>query len=261
MIEIILSFVIYDLSRGERVALDTFLKRIEDARVIYLGEIHNSRHIHAFQLEVIKYLQSKGKKLAIAFEMFQKPFQKYLDEFVEGRISEVEMLYRTQWHKRWKMDIGLYRDIWNFARKKKIKLLAINVPTEFRRKARSMDYKQIMDSEYVSKDAQLPDETYRKHFLELIGEDIERHGNIGLEKMIKGMWLWDEAMAKSISDFMKEHPEHTVVVIVGYGHVYGREGIPKRVERMTGVRGVVVIPLTNISKDMNKGDFAIVPRW
>ena len=66
----------------------------------------------------------KGYKVAIAFEMFQQPYQKYLDQFVQGKISEVEMLYLTRWHKNWNMDISLYRDIWNFARKKDIKMLA-----------------------------------------------------------------------------------------------------------------------------------------
>ncbi len=242
----------FDLYTGEKLSWEQVVQKISKSRVIYVGEIHNKRYIHDLQLNVIKALNEKGYKVAIGFEMFQQPYQKYLDRFINKEISEVEMLYLTKWYKNWNMDVGLYRDIWNYARKKGIKLLALNIPTDFRKKVRNMSYEKMRKSKYLPNDLVEPDSAYINYFKSAIG------GHKGMDKdfegMLKVMLAWDEGMAYSISRFLKKNPEYKVVVIVGYGHIYGRYGIPSRVERMTGEKGTVMIPLENISKDLGKGD-------
>lgn len=248
-----MNFCFFNLVSGEKVSWDSLIKSLSEHRVIYIGEIHNDKRIHDLQLRIIDALVKRGFKLAIAFEMFQQPYQKYLDEFVEGKISEIEMLYLTEWHKNWNMDISLYRDIWNFARKNGLKMLAINIPTDFRKKVRDMTYEDMRKTKYLPRDLEEPDSAYIEYFKRAMGE----HEGLSerFNQMLKVMLAWDEGMAYAISNFIKEDKNSKVVVIVGYGHIYQRLGIPKRVERMTGERGIVIIPLQNLKDDLGKGDF------
>ncbi len=251
-----ISTCFFDLFSGEIISWEDLVDKISKSRVIYVGEIHDKKVIHEIQLKIIRALVERGHKVAIAFEMFQQPYQKYLDGFVGGEISEVEMLYHTGWHKNWGMDVGLYRDIWNYAREKKLKILAINIPTEFREKVRRMSYNDMRKSRYLPDDLKEPDSAYISYFKSVMGghEGVSRR----FDEMLKVMLAWDEGMAYSIAKFLKENPDYRVVVVVGYGHVYGRLGIPKRVERMTGERGVVIIPINNIKEDLKGGDYGYV---
>lgn len=55
-------------------------ENLEDYRIIFLPEDHTSVEDHKFQLDFIRYLALKNRKLIIAMEMFQQPFQKVLDQ-------------------------------------------------------------------------------------------------------------------------------------------------------------------------------------
>lgn len=221
---------------------DSVLSRVEKHRVIYVGEIHDLKASHELQMKVIDALVGRGYKVAVALEMFQQNYQKFLDEYTSGKLSEVEMLYLTEWHK----------NIWKYAREKNLKLLAINIPTEFRKKVRDMTYFQMRKTQYLPPDLQEPDEEYIKYFRKALGD--HKGLDKDFDRMLRVMIAWDEGMAFSISKFLKENPEYKVVVLVGYGHIYGRFGIPSRVERMTGERGFVFIPLLNIKEDLGNGD-------
>ena len=255
MITMLLSYCLIDLKTGDRVNFQEFVDSISSSRLIFLGEHHTSPECHDFQLDVIKALYERDTNLVIGWEMFQQPYQKWLDEYVNGKIHEVEFLYKTEWHKRWKYDIGLYRNIWKFARKHRIPMVALNIPTEFRKEVRKKDlsYEQLRETKYMPRDLQPPDSLYIERFREMVGS----HEGMPLDKMIRGMIMWDEGMAKAISDYLKAHPRKKMVVLVGSGHVYGRLGIPNRVERMTGIRGVVIFPVENVKKDLDKGDYGI----
>ncbi len=73
------------------------MERVADKRIIYVGENHDQFSHHVMELEVIKDLNRRGKKIAVGMEMFQRLFQKALDDYIEGRIDERELLKKTQY--------------------------------------------------------------------------------------------------------------------------------------------------------------------
>ncbi|MGZ3515481.1 MAG: ChaN family lipoprotein, partial [Thermodesulfobacteriota bacterium] len=121
-------------SREEALAVEVstlktlleIVARVADKKIIYVGETHNQFSNHVIQLEIIRDLHRRGKKIAIGMEMFQRPFQKVLDEYIEGKIDEREFLKGAEYFKRWGSDYHLYRPILLFARSKKIPVVALN---------------------------------------------------------------------------------------------------------------------------------------
>ena len=91
------------------IKLDEIVRNISDKTIIYIGETHDSYEEHKVQLSIIMNLSEKGHKFAIGMEMFQKPFQKAIDDYIAGNITEKEFLKQTQYFKRWGYDYNLYR--------------------------------------------------------------------------------------------------------------------------------------------------------
>src|SRR5919202_5149025 len=63
------------------------LQELAKANVVYLGETHNNPEDHKAQLEILQALHQQNPKIAIAMEMFQRPFQDVLDQYLVGKIT------------------------------------------------------------------------------------------------------------------------------------------------------------------------------
>ncbi|NES97024.1 MAG: ChaN family lipoprotein, partial [Desertifilum sp. SIO1I2] len=83
---------------GDRLHI---IQRLVQADVVYLGEIHNRPEDGQAQLEIIQALAQKGK-VAIAMEMFQRPYQAAIDAYLQGEISETQLLEQTEYEQRWR---------------------------------------------------------------------------------------------------------------------------------------------------------------
>lgn len=120
-----------DIAPLTRTAL---LDRLADAHVIYLGEYHDRAYDHQAQLEIIRELQARNPKLTIAMEMFQRPFQGAIDDYLAGEIDEADLIDRTEYETRWGYPWELYAPILRFAREAGIPVIAANAPMELTRK-------------------------------------------------------------------------------------------------------------------------------
>jgi uncharacterized iron-regulated protein len=217
--------------------------------VIYLGETHDSAEDHKKQLEIIQELYSldkqsatrirdrSDKKTAIAMEMFQRPSQNAINNYLAGKITEAELVKQTEYEKRWGFPWELYAPILRFAKANNIPVLAINTPSEITRKVSRQGLESLTSEERklippFSEIRTSPDE-YRK----LVLAAFEAHQNAGhgksknLESFFLAQVLWDETMAESIANFIKANPNYQVIVLAGQGHIVYDYGIPSRVKR------------------------------
>ncbi|MEZ4362537.1 MAG: ChaN family lipoprotein [Kofleriaceae bacterium] len=108
-----LPYTILDGRTGRQLDAAEFWGRLGAARVVCVGEEHPNPHHHWAQLEVVTRLTpgAAHSSLALAMEMFQRPFQGVLDDFTAARIDESALLSRAGWSERWGYDFGLYRPI------------------------------------------------------------------------------------------------------------------------------------------------------
>lgn len=229
-----------ELWRTARAAdFAALIEELAEADVVYLGESHTNPDHHAIQLLVIEYLWDRGRLHGIGMEMFQRKFQPALDAYVAGEIDEGELLARTEWKKRWGFDFALYRPILEFARLKRIPVIALNVEREIRMALREhglegmpqemRDTLPALDTSRADHRAYLR-EVYAAHVPE--GKEIDEEK---FEKFYLAMCLWDDVMADTIVRwFRTAPPEAQMAVVVGAGHVANRYGIPDRAEQRGG---------------------------
>jgi uncharacterized iron-regulated protein len=218
------------------------LQKIGTANVIYLGETHNSLADHQAQLGIVEALQRSKPRMAIALEMFQKPYQSAIDSYLSNTLSEAELLEQTQYKKRWGFDWEFYAPILRFAKAKRIPVLALNTPTEITRKvARSgLEALSADDFQWIPprSEIDLSNASYRKRILETYESFHQGKGNSdGFERFFQAQVLWDETMAAAIAQYWLQQPDRQIVVLVGQGHILFGDGIPSRVARRIKMAG------------------------
>ncbi|MCF7983414.1 MAG: ChaN family lipoprotein [Thiohalocapsa sp.] len=249
---------VVDVSELENMS--TLLDRLQDKRVIFVGESHDRYEDHLNQLAIIRGLHARGKDIAIGMEFFQQPFQAQLDAFVAGELSEADLLRRTEYFERWRFDYRLYRPLLRFAREAGLPVIALNIEREITEKVGDAGIESLSDSEA----ARLPeidrtDEAYRRH-VEAVFDMHPKGDDADVEHFLDVQLLWDESMAERAARYLREHPEKTLVVLAGAGHVeYGR-GIPQRVARRLPVPSATVINGTMRPFDPDAADFILFPR-
>ncbi len=201
---------------------------LDQYHVIFVPEEHTSAEDHSFQLSVIEHLHRKGYRLIIAMEMFQQPFQTFLDQYIDCQIDEREMLIKTEYEKRWGFDPALYRDIWRFAKEKGIKIAAINLPSELIRKIRTEGLERVRDDLLPAPIIEQTDYERKR-----LREVLKNHPKVDERSFFDVQNAWDNGMALAIARLLERYPSHKIIVLVGRGHAYDYDsGIPRRLKIM-----------------------------
>jgi uncharacterized iron-regulated protein len=237
------------------MSLPEVISHVSGKKIVYVGEYHDRFSNHTVELEVIKALHRKNKKLAIGMEMFQKPFQKVLDEYIGGHIDERTMLKGTEYFKRWGFDYNLYRPILTFAREERIPVIALNMRREIVDKVLKGGIGSLLDGDITEIPSlmDLSDEKYRATLYEAF-QKHEESKEMNFDFFYQSQVLWDESMSQSIDDFLKSKPDFQkggqVVVLAGNGHLAFGYGIPKRTFRRNSLDYAVILNDMGAEKDI-----------
>ena len=233
---------------------------LAEKRVVLVGENHTRYDHHLVQLEIIRHLHQLRPQLAIGMEIFQQPFQRYLDDYVSGAISEQEMLRATEYYQRWRVDYRLYAPILRYAREHQLPVVALNLPVELTRKVGRVGLEGLSGEER----ARLPvgidrsDAAYEQRIKAI----FERHPNDRgqqFEHFLEVQLLWDEAMAERAARFLQANPDHHMVVLAGNEHLaYGRT-IPRRLTRRIETSSAVILNSWEGVIEPSLADYLLLP--
>lgn len=204
-------------------------------------------------------LYQKSPKLAIGVEWFQQPYQKHLDAYVAGEISEEEMLHLTEYFGRWRYDYRLYRPIIQYAREHNIPIIALNASQELSHALSKSGFDDL-PAEFK---AQLPasydwsDKGYEQRLRSVFESHPEYAGKF--EDFLRGQLTWDESMAERAVHYLDENPESRLLILAGSGHIAYGSGIPNRIKRRTDVEQFSIL----VSEDFlpvseNIADFLVL---
>lgn len=213
-------------SDGKAVTFAAMIEDLRKAKVIFVGETHDSKRDHEFQLAIIKALHRSGVPPAIGLEMFRTDSQSVLDRWVDGSLELREFLkvYYDNWGIAW----PLYEDIFLYSRDNKIPMVGLNVPADITRKVSSEGFSSLTQEELKKLPPGIScnvDERY----MDFIRRAYAVHGARGRSfvNFCEAQMVWDKTMAWHLTEFQKRNPGKVVVVLAGAGHSWKR-GIPER---------------------------------
>jgi uncharacterized iron-regulated protein len=230
---------LYDLSENRSISLKQLAVELKTKRIVLVGEHHNNIRHHINQLEVIRALHEAGAKVAVGMEMFRSDSQKYLGQWVAGKIpeKEFEKIYYANWNYNW----SLYRPILQYARENRIPVLGLNVSRKITRQVASQGF-QSLNREQRGK---LKDVACRvdKVYMDFIKRayGAHAHGNLNFEYFCESQLVWDNIMAINSLDYIRNNPDSTVVLIAGNGHVW-KGGIPTQLNNRSFTAYAVIFP-------------------
>lgn len=221
------------VSAAQSLDFAALIEQLRTKRVVFVGEVHDRYDHHLKQLAILQALQQKNPNITIGVEWFQQPFQSVLDDYLAGKISETELLQRSEYYSRWGYDYRQLRPILEFAKAHKLPVLALNAPVELTRKVSQGGLAALSPAER----AQLPatihpaDAAYQARLQEVFAHHGDVHDKQQLERFMLVQRIWDETMAQNIVRHLQANPERQVVVFAGTGHISHGAGIPSDVAR------------------------------
>ena len=232
--------------------------------VVLLGEAHNRRAHHRWQLQTLAALFAHRSDMAIGFEMLPREAQPVLDKWVAGKLSAHELLVESRWNEVWGVDPSLYMPLLDFARMNRLRALALNVPREFVRRVGDEGWESIPDSERQGLTDPVPaSDAYRErlknvyvHHLEeghaaRENPDTVEDDDPKFEKFIQVQLTWDRAFAQTIAEAQGDPDVGLIVGIIGSGHLDHGDGVPRQLAQL-GVSNVSVLLPWETNRDCSR---------
>lgn len=238
------------------------------ADVVFFGETHNSRIAHEMELQLAKDLYAaKGNKLKIGAEMFETDNQIIIDEYLSGYFDDSKFEADARLWPNYKTD---YRPILQFARDKKLKFIATNIP---RRYASMVNYGGFEALEKLSKQAKSyiadmpvkfdPELPGYKMMIQRMGGMGGGHAKIDPVNLAKAQAVKDATMAQFILRNMDK--KGLFYHFNGSYHSYNYEGIMwylKQLDRNLRMFSITVVDEDNFEQDRDsykhKADVIII---
>ncbi|WP_299492170.1 ChaN family lipoprotein [Acaryochloris sp. IP29b_bin.137] len=212
------------------------LDQLAKAQVVYLGETHDSKLDHNAQLTILRELYQRQPQLAIAMEMFQRPFQQPINRYLAGEITEAQLQKLTEYHQRWGFDWEFYAPVLRFAKQHQLPVIALNTPTEVTKKVSKKGLDSLKPEELTFippvNEIDVSNTAYRQKLEQIYEKFHPGHASeSGFERFFTAQVLWDETMAEKIAQTVSKNMDQLVIVLAGKGHIEQGYGIPDRVAR------------------------------
>ncbi|MFH2218471.1 MAG: ChaN family lipoprotein [Pseudomonadota bacterium] len=230
---------LYDLAGGKEVTLSETLPDLSKKRIVLVGEFHSRMVHHENQLRIIRAVFESGVPVAIGFEMFRSDSQPALDRWVSGEmdIGEFRKVYDDNWNFPW----DLYSPIFEYARKNQVPMIGLNVSRDITRQVARMGFKSLSGEQK----GKLQDVSCRvdKEYMDFIRKAFgaHAHGGLNFTNFCEAQLVWDNVMAISALEFLKERPGWTMVMITGSGHAR-KKGVPEQIRKRSNLSLTVLLP-------------------
>jgi uncharacterized iron-regulated protein len=220
---------------GRPLGFERMIDEMGAARIVHVGETHNSMPMHEIEYQVIRALYAKDRHLAIGLEMVPVTLQETLNKWTAGILTKDEFLREVRWYVTWNFNFGFYEKIFEFAREHRLPIYALNAPREVISKIRMRGWDALTDEEKAFFPGP-PDVSNRDHrtLIRAVFEssDIpEAMRGPGLDSVFEGLYrsqsAWDEVMGANAVKAV-EAEGRRLVVCVGSGHLLYNLGLNRR---------------------------------
>lgn len=217
---------IYDGASLNPVSLDQALAQITPGSVVVVGENHGLKTHQNQQVSVLTALRAKGLKVSVGMEFFTFTDQAFVDQYRAGQLSEKDFLSQIKWGSP---SFEFYKEQVLFpSLREGSSTWALNAPRSLTSKVAKTGLSSLTNEEQalLPPQFQLGRESYRRRFLAMMPHLPSPEAR---ERYFAAQSIWDDTMAWRASDFLAQHPEQVLVIVVGEFHVQYGGGLPDRI--------------------------------
>ena len=220
--------VIISAQTGGRISFQELMQGLASSRIIYVGEQHTDRAHHSIQLKLIQAIYKENQNLVVGMEMFDHSYQEILDQWSAGELDQKTFLQKVHWYANWRYDFSLYKEILDFIKENRIRLIGLNIPNHIPPKIREGGIESLKGDEKKHLPQQIDlSKTGHREYVQKVFEKHRHHfrGEVEFENFYAAQSVWEDAMAEAIDDNLNDG---VMVILAGNGHIQFKYGIPDR---------------------------------
>lgn len=252
-----------DVQSGKNLTSAQLASKLQKYDVVFFGEYHDQSEIHQYELELLEAMyKAKGEKLALSMEMFEADNQSKLNNFLADTLSEENFLAASRPWPNYRTD---YAPLVNFAKEKKMPVIAANVPrflaAHVAKNNASTEGVEAQYQQWLPKHTYAPEGAYKDKFYAQMSSPAApmKMPPQRLAAVYAAQCLKDDKMAESIAAFADAHQNMQILHINGCFHSDAHLGTTQKLEALRPELKVAVItPLERKQKgEKPAGDFVV----
>jgi uncharacterized iron-regulated protein len=225
--------------------INDLASKIHPGTILLLGENHGLAAHRDQHLQILRELRAQGFKVSVGLEFLNYTDQNFVDGYRTGRLTEDEFLKSVGWGQGFNFEF--YRQQLNFPDLAQGELsLGLNIPKSITSKISKLglDGLSAADQSLMPPGFSLGRDSYRERFMAVAGA----HCKVP-EYCFIAQCTWDDTMAWQAVNFISQHPDQILVIVVGEFHVQFGGGIKYRIQQR--LPGAEVVTLSQIwAEDM-----------
>ncbi|KYG63231.1 iron-regulated protein [Bdellovibrio bacteriovorus] len=207
--------------------MEQALSQVTPGSVVVVGENHGLKTHQNQQIAIMTALRAQGLKVSVGMEFFTFTDQVFVDQYRQGQLSETDFLSQIKWGNP---SFEFYKDQVQFPLLSEgSQTWALNAPRSLTSKVAKMGLSSLTSEEQalLPPGFALGRESYRQRFLAMMPHLPNPEAG---ERYFAAQSIWDDTMAWRAAEFITQHPEQVLVIVVGEFHVQYGGGLPDRIQ-------------------------------
>ena len=254
---------IFDTKASKEVSLEQMIAELKDYQIVMVGESHTNQLYHDVELEVIKGLVEAGKPVVLALEMYNPKQDEALAKWSSGNTDPNTFMEQTDFLVTWGHNYRYYKAIFDYAREKHIPIYGANLDKQYTSKIGRSGVGSLTEEEIKAIPEIDTANIEHKFLIKVLMQGMDATMPDQFNNMYPAQSLWDAAMGEGAIRAAKKHPDATVVLLAGSGHVIYNIGIGRIIQDRSSYSFASVVPvdipqkvkdagMMQIRKDMKK---------
>jgi len=234
---------IFNTNTNAEISFEDMISDLGKKRVVLLGESHTNQMHHDVQFEIIKGLVESGKPVVFALEMFNADQDEALKAWSQGKSDPNTFMKQTDYLTTWSHNYRYYKAIFDYAREKNLPIYGANIDRKYASKIGRGGLSSLTEEDKKN----LPEidisNVEHKFLIKVLMQGMDASMPQQFENMYPAQSLWDCAMGEGAIAAATKHPDATVVVLAGSGHVIYNLGIGRVIKDRSDLSFASVVPV------------------
>lgn len=243
--------------QGEPLSVVQLAQALRDADIVLVGEWHSHPAAHLLQAQLLAALYQQNPKITLSMEQFTRDNQLILNDYLAGKIGEKTLLKEANAWPNYDSD---YRPLVEFAKQNNVDVIAANAPKSIvrcvgRQGPEYLNKLPPNERLWAARSLTLATDAYQQTFIASM-----HHGDEAQTKrQFAAQTTWDDTMAESMVDYLKQHPQQQIIHVAGRFHTAEGLGTASRIQaRNPKLKIMMVTPISNqITLHTNAPDFTV----
>ena len=244
----------------QEVSLDSLVKSLPPGSIAIVSEQHTYQPHHENQIRFLEALAASGATaISVGMEFLNRPFQRFVDQFLAGQLTEPLFLKSVEWGGN---PFDQYRRQVLFPRDHGGRTVALNAAKSLTSRVSKVGIAGLTADELtqIPQGFAVGNAAYFERFNEVMKDHVPA---AAVQRYFEAQSIWDDTMAVTAIDEIASHPQERLVIIVGDFHAQYGGGLPDRL-RIRGSKNLLTISQINVqglSDSEAESEILPHPKW